>query len=68
MSRFPLPFPFSLRCRPRPLDDRGQATSEYALVILVAGTVALTVLSWAKASGTITGLFDGVVSRLTGGI
>lgn len=68
-----LPFPFPLfvpiaRAVTRPLDDRGQATSEYGLVILVAGTIALGLLVWARGTNAITGLFDTVVGRLTEGI
>ena len=51
--------------------DRGQATTEYALVMLGAAVVALLVVSWATAgggAGKIGRLFDrvidGVVSRV----
>ena len=47
-------------------DDRGQATAEYALVIIVAATIAVAVITWAAQSGAITGFFDAVVERLTG--
>ena len=32
-------------------DDRGQATTEYALVLLAAALVALLVVAWATAGG-----------------
>jgi hypothetical protein len=53
---------------PRPLDDRGQATPEYGLVIMVAGTIAMALIVWARGTNAITGLFDAVVGRLTEGI
>lgn len=68
---FPFPFPLfvlTARAVTRSFDDRGQATSEYGLVILVAGTIALGLLVWARGTGAITGLFDSVVGRLTEGI
>jgi Flp pilus assembly pilin Flp len=46
-------------------DDRGQATTEYGLVILVAGAIALGVIAWAGTSGEFTNLFEGVLERLT---
>ena len=57
-------FPFV----PRRPNDRGQATAEYGLVILLAGTLALTLILWARETDAISGLFDSVVSRLTDGI
>jgi hypothetical protein len=45
--------------------DAGQTTAEYGLVILAAGTLALTVILWARGSGSITSLFDNVIERLT---
>jgi Flp pilus assembly pilin Flp len=46
-------------------DDRGQATSEYGLVILVAAGIALGVIAWASQTEAFTGLFDTIVERLT---
>jgi hypothetical protein len=46
-------------------DDRGQATSEYALVILVAAGIAVGVIAWAGDTDAFTDLFDAVVDRLT---
>jgi hypothetical protein len=61
--RFPLP-PAVRRRRERH-DDRGQATSEYALVILVAAGIAVGVIAWAGDTDAFTHLFDTVVDHLT---
>ncbi|MCE2764656.1 MAG: hypothetical protein LW627_09085 [Ilumatobacteraceae bacterium] len=48
--------------------DGGQATSEYALVMLAAGLIALLVIAWATGgggAGKIGSLFDGVVDGIT---
>lgn len=45
--------------------DRGQTTAEYGLVVLAAGTLALALILWARGSGSITNLFDGVIDHLT---
>ena len=48
-----------------PLDDEeGQATTEYALVLLGAALVALMLVAWATTgggAGKIGGLFDRVI-------
>lgn len=47
--------------------DRGQATAEYALVVIGAAAVALLVLGWATSTGKVTALLDkvlGVVSNM----
>ncbi|HMG42990.1 MAG TPA: hypothetical protein VK611_16775 [Acidimicrobiales bacterium] len=49
-------------------DDRGQATTEYGLVLLVAGTLALALIVWARETGALTDLFDRVLDSLTGAI
>lgn len=53
------------------LRDRGQATTEYALVMLGAALIALLVVTWATAgggAGKIGRLFDrvidGVIDRI----
>ena len=49
--------------------DRGQATTEYALVILGAAMVALLVVAWATAgggAGKIGQLFDRVLDSVIG--
>ena len=47
--------------------DRGQATTEYALVLLAAALVALLVVGWATAgggAGKIGHLFDRVIDSV----
>lgn len=53
-------------------NERGQATTEYALILLVAAVVALAAIGWATAgggAGKIGALFDGmfnaIVNRVT---
>jgi hypothetical protein len=59
------------RCadRPRPSrgGDRGQATTEYALVLLAAALVGLMVVAWATAGGgaqRISRLFNAVIDAV----
>lgn len=54
---------FLARCR----DDRGQATTEYALVLLAAALVALLVVAWATAGGgaaRVSRLFNRVIDAV----
>jgi hypothetical protein len=44
--------------------EAGQATAEYALVIVAAAAVALALIIWATNTGVLTDLFDAVVSRV----
>ena len=47
--------------------DRGQATTEYALVLLAAALVALLVVAWATAGGgaaRISRLFNRVIDSV----
>ena len=44
--------------------DRGQATAEYALVLLGAAAIALLLAAWAMKSGKVTGLFDAVIDKI----
>jgi len=47
--------------------DRGQATTEYALVLLAAALVGLMVVAWATAGGgaqRISQLFNGVIDAV----
>jgi Flp pilus assembly pilin Flp len=49
-------------------DDRGQATTEYALVLLGAAMVALLLVAWATAgggAGRIGALLDRVLNEIT---
>lgn len=48
----------------RERDDRGQATAEYALVLLGAAAVALILVTWAAKSGKVTGLLDAVIDKI----
>ena len=48
-------------------DERGQATTEYALVLLAAALVALLVVGWATAGGgaaKVGRLFDRVIDSV----
>ena len=48
--------------------DSGQATSEYALVMLAAALIALLVIAWANGgggAGKIGELFDRVIDSVT---
>ena len=48
-------------------DERGQATTEYALVLLAAALVGLLVVGWATTGGgaqTIGNLFDRVIQSV----
>lgn len=48
-------------------DDRGQATTEYALVMLGAAVVALLVVAWATSgggAGKVGRLFDHVIDSV----
>ncbi len=49
---------------PRSFGDRGQATAEYALVLLGAAAVALLVLAWAGQTDSIGRLFDTIVDSV----
>jgi len=52
-------------------DDAGQATAEYALVLLGAALVAVGVIAWATAgggAGKIGGLLDAVLDAVRGRI
>ncbi len=55
----------------RSVRDRGQATTEYALVMLGAAAVALLIITWATAgggAGRIGQLFDSVIDAVVGQI
>jgi len=50
-----------LHRRPRPVPtDSGQATVEYALVLLAAAAIAVLVITWATTTGRVGELFDRV--------
>lgn len=48
------------------MNESGQATAEYALVMVAAATVALALLIWASNSDVLPSLFNAVVQRVTG--
>jgi Flp pilus assembly pilin Flp len=47
-------------------DERGQATAEYALVLLGAAAIALLVVTWASKTGLVGKLLDTVLDNLLG--
>ena len=46
-------------------DERGQAVTEYVLLLLGVAAVALAVTAWAAQSGKIGALFDRVFNEIT---
>jgi len=50
---------------PSELGEAGQATAEYALVIVAAAAIALALIVWASSTGTLADLFDAVVAKVT---
>ena len=44
--------------------EEGQATAEYALVLLGAAAVALLVVAWASDTNRISKLLDAIVDQL----
>ncbi len=47
-------------------DERGQASAEYALVLLGAAAIALLIVAWATKTDLIEKLLDQVVKTITG--
>jgi Flp pilus assembly pilin Flp len=47
-------------------DERGQATAEYALVLLGAAAVALLIVGWATKTDLVGKLLDTILNNLTG--
>ena len=47
-----------------PRRERGQATAEYALVLLGAAAIALLLLAWATETGAIGRLLDSVLRSI----
>lgn len=45
-------------------DEYGQASTEYALVLLAAAAVALLVTGWATHTDAIGRLLDGVMNQI----
>jgi hypothetical protein len=48
------------------LDDRGQTTAEYALVLLGAAAIALLLVAWATKTNRVGKLLDFVVDQVIG--
>lgn len=48
----------------RHLSDAGQSTVEYCLMAVVAGSMAIILLTYIQGGGVVEMLFDGVVKRL----
>jgi len=44
--------------------DSGQATAEYALVILGAAALAMLVLAWASTTSSVSSLLDAVLDAV----
>jgi hypothetical protein len=49
---------------PAPDDDRGQATVEYVLIVLAAGSIAIGVIAWAIRTHAFTDLYESVIEQL----
>jgi Flp pilus assembly pilin Flp len=45
-------------------DESGQATAEYALVIVAAAIVAVALITWASGSDVLPRFFEAVVERV----
>lgn len=45
-------------------DESGQATAEYALVLLGVAALAILVMVWANKTGVITRLFEAVFKEI----
>lgn len=46
-------------------NESGQATAEYALVVVAAAAIAGTLIVWATSTGALAALFDAVISRVS---
>ena len=46
-------------------NESGQATAEYALVVVAAATIAGALIVWATSTGALGALFDAVISRVS---
>lgn len=54
-----------IRTRDRASGDRGQATAEYALVVLGAAAVAMLLIAWATSTGKMSTLLNKVVDTVS---
>ena len=55
-----------VRARVRLSEQLGQATAEYALVILAAAAVAVVLIAWARSSGKLPAFFDNIIDQVAG--
>lgn len=55
------------RVRPSDRDERGQATAEYALVLVAVVAIAGLLLAWARRTDLLDTAMDRVFESLTGG-
>lgn len=46
-------------------EELGQATAEYALVVVAAAAVAGALILWATNTGALAALFDAVINRVS---
>ena len=53
-----------MRTSPRLRNDCGQATAEYALVVLGAAAVAMLLIAWATSTGKVSTLLNKVVDSV----
>lgn len=68
VSALPLEASDGAATQPPTIRDRGQATTEYALVLLGAASIALLIITWATSgggAGRIGRLFDRVIDAVT---
>ncbi len=45
--------------------EGGQATAEYALVLVAAAAVALALIAWATSTNALPAFFDTVLEKVT---
>lgn len=45
-------------------DQRGQATAEYALVLIAAAAVALALIAWATSTDLLPAFFNTVMEKV----
>ena len=46
-------------------NQRGQATAEYALVLIAAAAVALALIAWATSTDLLPSFFSAVLEKIT---
>ena len=51
----------------RSRDERGQASAEYALVLLGGALLAILLGSWLTQDDTVKKIFDDIISKILGG-